>query len=213
MGLREEIMRTNILRLMAAACFLAWPGPAKNLPRPVQIPPGEGDVTVYVAHACRMPEAVQKIAEDTVSVLFERIGISVRFTSTEPAQTDTETIALRVWERAPGGLQPHVLGSAWMDRKHGRQANVFYDRLTEFYGDSGLQETGRILGYAIAHEMGHVLRADSGHSYGVMKACWRQRDIMPMLQQSVGFTRADAERIHAMMAERRRLVLAREEEN
>jgi hypothetical protein len=195
-ALPEEIMKTSafILSFVVAACLLASPVPAKSLPR---IQPAESgvEVKVCVAQVGRVPQEVQKVAEATVRLLFFQIGVTVRFTS-EPPQTDSEAIALRVWERAPGSLPAHALGSAWLGGRGGRQANAFYDRLTEFSGNSDPREYGVLLGYAIAHELGHVLLAEPGHSpTGVMKTCWSQRDAISMLQGVVRFSRADAARI------------------
>jgi hypothetical protein len=175
-----------------AAGFLAGPAWAQD------------EITVYVAQSCKTPDVVQHVAEKTASVLFGRIGVSVRFIRTAPPESDTDAITLRIRERAPGSLSPNVLGSAWLDREH-QQANVFCDRLAQFYNGDNWREMGVLQGYAIAHELGHVLRAEPGHSpAGVMRGCWRQSDVLPMLQGTVNFCRADAERIRQVLAERRR---------
>jgi hypothetical protein len=201
-------MKTNtfILSFMAAACFLAAPVPAKNLRR-IQTAESDVEVKVRVEQVGRVPEEVQRIAQTTVRLLYSRIGVTVRFTN-EPPQLDTEAIALQVWERAPGGTEPYVMGSAWIGGRRGGQANAFYDRLQEFAGRSDRQDTGILLGYVMAHELGHVLRAEPGHSpTGVMKACWSQRDVPWMLQAVVGFSRADLKRIFDVIAERRSAVV------
>jgi hypothetical protein len=198
-------MRTNafVLSFMAAACFLAAPVPAKDSPRRIPATESDVDVNVRVAQVGRVPEEVQQVAQTTVRLLYSRIGITVRFTN-EPPQTDTEAIALQVWERAPGGTGTYVMGSAWIGGRQGRRANAFYDRLQEFAGGSGPRDTGILLGYVMAHELGHVLRAESGHSTtGVMKACWGQRDVPWMLHEAVSFSRADAKRIFDVIEERR----------
>jgi hypothetical protein len=196
-------MKTSafILRFMAAAYILTSPLPAKNLPR-IQPARSGVEVKVCVAQIGRVPQEVQEIGQATVRLLFLRIGVTVRFTS-EPAQADNEAIALRVWERAPGSLERGALGSAWLGVRRGRQANVYYDRLTEFSPNASLRESGILLGYAMAHELGHVLRAEPGHSLaGVMKSGWNQRDATAMLQGFLCFSKADAERIFEVMAER-----------
>jgi hypothetical protein len=211
----EEIVRTNalILSFTAAVCFLAWPASAKNPAYRIQTAPGEFDVTVYVAHSCHTPEAARRVAETTTSLLFGRIGVSVRFIHAEPPPADREAIALRVMEHAPGSLEPQVLGSAWVAREHPR-ADIFCDRLMQFYSATDWHEFGVIQGYAMAHELGHVLRANFGHSAeGVMRACWKRRDVILMLQGVVNFCRPDAERIREVLSERRREKLVRAGEN
>lgn len=187
----EQTMRFNafIVSFLATG-FLARPGSAQD------------EITVYVAQSCKTPGVVQRVAETTASRLFGRIGVSVRFIHTAPPESDTEAITLRIRERAPGSLAPNVLGSAWLAHEH-QQANVFCDRLTQFYSASNWHETGVLQGYAIAHELGHVLRAEPGHSpAGVMRQSWRQADVIPMLQGTVNFCRSDAERIRQVLSER-----------
>jgi len=177
--------------------------PAKDLLRRIPTAEGDVEVKVRVAQVGRVPEEVQQIAQTTVLLLYSRIGVTVRFTN-EPSEMDTEAIALQVWERAPGGIGPYVMGSAWIGGRRGRRANAFYDRLEVFAGGSGPRDTGILLGYVMAHELGHVLRAEPGHSpSGVMKACWGQRDVPWMLHEAVSFSRADAKRIIDVIEERR----------
>lgn len=198
-------MRTNafILSFMAAACFLAAPVPAKHLPPRIPATESDVEVNVRMAQVGRVPEEIQKVAQTTVRMLYSRIGVTVRFTN-EPPPMDTDAIALQVWERAPGGTGLYVMGSAWLGGRRGRQANAFYNRLEQFAGRSNPRETGVLLGYVMAHELGHVLRAEPGHSPdGVMKACWAQKDVPSMLQGFVTFSSADAKRIFDVMEERR----------
>jgi hypothetical protein len=198
-------MRTRafILSFTATACLLGWPASAKDVAYHIQTVRSDFQITIYVAHSCHTPVIVGRVAEETVFQLFERIGVSVRFIHAQPPPADSEAIALRIMEHAPGSLGPHVLGSAWVAREH-PQANVFCDRLMQFYCGPNLSETGVLQGYAMAHELGHVLRADPGHSpAGVMRACWKQTDVVMMLQRVVNFCRADAERIHEVLEQRR----------
>ncbi len=198
-------MRTTawIAGLVAMACRLAWPASANDPRRDLKTSHIELEVTVYIAQSCRVPAAVQRTAQATVSWVFDRIGVSVRFTGSEPRETDTDAIALRLMDHAPGGLEEHVLGLARVGGEDRRQASVFCDRVREFHHAFDWPEDGLLLGYAIAHELGHLLRADANHSLaGVMKACWRRCDALPMVQGLLTFCPADRERIRAVMAQR-----------
>jgi len=205
-------MRTNafIPTILAAACF-AGPASAKDGSRQIQTSP-EFEVTVYVVQSCQTPD-VEKVALATAAQLFARIDVLIRFVHAEPPRNDADAIVLRFVERAPGGTGPYVLGAAWVNGKPWPQANVYCDRVMAFHDSRDCRESGRLLGYAAAHELGHVLRTEPGHSpAGVMRACWRQRDILPMLQGAVAFLPADAERIREARAKRQTL-LARAGEN
>ena len=196
-------IRLAILSFMASACVLAAARPAMGS-RPLgQMAKTDIEVTVCVAQVGLVSAEVQKTAQTTVRRLYSQIGIAVRFTN-EPPQGDADAIALKVWERAPDGPGSHVMGSAWIGDENGRQANAFDDRVEKFIGGYDSRDHGIVLGYVIAHELGHILRAEPSHSpAGVMKTCWRQTDIEFMLQGKVRFTRADARRIHDVMGERR----------
>lgn len=202
-------MRTNafIISFTATACLLASPASAKDVARHVQNVRSDFQITVYVAYYCHTPVLVGRVAENTVSQLFEQIGVSVRFVHAQPPPADSEAIALRILEHAPASLELHVLGSAWVAAKY-PQADVFCDRLRQFYSGSSARETAVLQGYAMAHELGHVLRADSGHSpEGIMRPCWKQTDAVLMLQGVVKFGRADAQRIHEVLERRRERAL------
>lgn len=193
--------------LLTAACFLAWPASAKDVSRHVQTSQNEFEATVYVVQSCQTPDIVEKVAQATVSGLFARIDVSVRFVHSEPPQNDADAIVLRLVDHAPGSAGPYVLGSAWIYAKPRRLAYVYCDRVLAFYDGPNWRENGRILGYAIAHELGHILQAEPGHSpAGIMRAYWKRRDVVPMLQGTVTFLPADAQRIREAMADRRTML-------
>ena len=151
-----------------------------------------------------MANAVWKTGETTALQLFGRIGVHLRFANARPAQPDSGAINLLVLNRAPKNLKPHVLGAAKTDPEYGPVVFVFYDRVLEFCASTYTEETGIVLGYVIAHELGHALRSEPGHSQaGVMKGHWDQKDAAAMLKHLVSFTRADSERIHLGLADRK----------
>jgi len=89
-----------------------------------------------------------------------------------------------------------------MDRQP-RAALVFCDRIVEFARGYSSNDSGVLLGYAIAHELGHLLRHEPGHcGTGVMKATWRHKDIVLMLQGIMAFTKEDRAHIQAGLTAR-----------
>jgi hypothetical protein len=199
-------MRTTAftLSLMSTVCFLAPPASTKDVSRKIQTSRSEFEVTVYVVQSCPGPDEVQKVAKTMVAELFARIHVSIRFVHSKPPRNDADAIVLQLIEHAPYGTRPDVMGSAWINPDPRREANVYCDRIREFYKTWDSQETGRLTGYVIAHELGHVLRAEPGHSAnGIMRACWRQRDIVAMLQGAVRFLPEEGQQIREAIAERR----------
>jgi hypothetical protein len=164
--------------------------------------PMEPEITVYVSETCSMAPVVQRTAEETAAGLFDSIGVRLRFTPVRPEGTDPGIITLHLRNRAPKNVALLTIGAANIDPGHA-EAFVFCDRVAVFYRTIHEKEIGALLGYAIAHELGHVLLGRPGHSPdGVMKGCWSRKDITPMLQHAIGFSTADAERIHAVQASR-----------
>lgn len=68
----------------------------------------------------------------------------------------------------------------------GQLASVFYDRVKQVSTLSGLYP-GKVLGEAIAHELGHLLGAR--HSFqGIMKAHWTSRDLQQIRNCKLRFS-------------------------
>lgn len=156
------------------------------------------DVNICVARHEEIPGPVEEVAKATARQLFEQIGVEVRY------GCDAEAIALRIQAEAPGDIDRYAMGMASVGGGSGRQATIFYNRVMEFGRNAVGHGNGILLGYVIAHEIGHVLRGDPGHApSGVMKACWSRADAAAMIARSVGFTQYDAERILRMMARRK----------
>src|ERR1700682_765215 len=66
----------------------------------------------------------------------------------------------------------------------GSQADVFYGKIAGFHGIRP-EETGTLLGHAMAHELGHLLLGSNSHSVrGIMCAEWRTADLIRMTQGS-----------------------------
>jgi hypothetical protein len=203
-----------ILSFMATAGLVPSIAADSHRPSGKHAPPIELERTVYVAETCPMPPIVQRIGQETAARLFEHIGVRMRFTATLPVQADAAVIMLHIRKRPPRGLPLNVLGAASIAQGQVQRAFVFFDRIIEFYPVDRDTDTGVLLGYAIAHEVGHILRAAPGHSLdGVMKACWKQNDIAPMLQEVMAFNKTDAQRIRAVHAARRAAAAAAMETN
>jgi hypothetical protein len=80
---------------------------------------------------------------------------------------------------AIGTARLMTLGDAMIDRSSGsgRLATIYLDRVVQLAKAAAVDVT-RLLGYAIAHELGHLLLGDISHSRtGLMRATWTDDDI------------------------------------
>ena len=102
-----------------------------------------------------------------------------------------EIIELQVDPTAVPDVSPDALACATPMRTSGTRIHVFHDRVTEM---SAL--VPNLLGYVLAHEIGHVLQGVARHSdEGILKAKWDNRDYGLMAALALSFSHEDAERI------------------
>ena len=161
----------------------------------VDAAPPSTQVKVRVVQVGYPPGVEEALGQHTARLLFARIGIDVDFNG------GADAILLRVWDEAPNRTDRYALGTATLSHTGTRLANVFIDRVRLFSGGSDPRKIGILLGYGMAHELGHVLRDEPEHSpAGVMKSCWSQGDKDRMLLGIIGFTPADAERMLEVLA-------------
>ena len=76
-------------------------------------------------------------------------------------------------------------------------ATIYFDRVRGVASEARMEMT-TLAGYAIAHELGHLLLASTRHSQrGLMRAVWRQSELQRPDTNSWRFTSEDARRIGA----------------
>jgi hypothetical protein len=98
---------------------------------------------------------------------------------------------------APAALRSRhglPLGDAFVDTgtRSGVLATVYVDRVLLLAASSATEAT-RLLGYAIAHEIGHLLLASTGHgTRGLMRPTWDRADLQRGRASDWQFTREEA---------------------
>jgi len=107
----------------------------------------------------------------------------------------------------------HVFGVApRTEDKPGRLVYIFYHRVKELVQKQWLVErTARLLGLAMAHEIGHLLLPFNAHTQtGIMRADWyypSERDFLLATQGKFGFTPKQGEFIRSEVLRRSTLNL------
>jgi hypothetical protein len=102
--------------------------------------------------------------------------------------------------RSPRSLLP--LGDAFVDlaTQSGVLATVYLDRVTAFAVASG-SSVASLLGYAIAHEIGHLLLGTNIHNTrGLMRPLWSRDEVRRGRAADWTFTESDARAIRARLA-------------
>jgi hypothetical protein len=128
--------------------------------------------------------------------IFRSAGIQINWNECRCSPVLSPTsVMLRIVPRFFGSMQTSSrrenLGYAVAGPEGGGLATVFYDRVETFAKGENLS---RVLGYAIAHEIGHILLGQSSHSSaGLMQANWSQKDFMPAHHDQMQFTPEEAQ--------------------
>jgi hypothetical protein len=96
------------------------------------------------------------------------------------------------------GTAGSALGDALVDMTTGSAvfATIYFQRVHLLARSAGTSDAV-VLGYAIAHELGHLLLASHQHSEsGLMRAAWGERDLRRARTDDWRFSAPDAAAIH-----------------
>ena len=158
-------------------------------------------VSVTVNGAPGIHPTTLAMAKETATRLFAEVGVSVELNYFVPRKAGScVAIALGFDASSNSAFHPGALAYAEPFRNGGTQIHVFTDRIV--MGDR--RSDGKLLGYVIAHEIGHVLELISRHSAGgIMKANWRDADYSEIRSGRLHFAPEDAQLIHQGFARRK----------
>src|SRR5205085_12404172 len=114
------------------------------------------------------------------------------------------TMRAEILPHAPRGFSPQALGYALPCAERGMQVTIYADRV-ESVSSSTLAGFHRVLGHALAHEIGHVLLRSCAHdNSGLMKGVWAKSDwqraaitIIPLTSGQARRVREELQRIEA----------------
>jgi hypothetical protein len=113
-------------------------------------------------------------------------------------------LLVRIVRAAATVVSPDTLGFAAIDPAAGRGtlATVFADRVARFAARAGI-DAATLVGYAIAHEIGHLLLGTDAHApSGLMRAAWTTSEMRRRLPRDWRFSRDDASRLAGASARR-----------
>jgi hypothetical protein len=153
---------------------------------------------LQLANLSAAPASVVASAQAEVVRVYSAAGVSVEWTAEAPA--DRRSIRVVLLPLESGGLRQigdTVMGAAvWTPLGNG-VAYVYYRRVEEHAALHNAPPE-RVLAYAVAHELGHLL-GTRGHSpTGVMRACWRQSEFRQAASGALGFSSRDAAILQAL---------------
>jgi hypothetical protein len=174
----------------------------------------DATIRVFLYDYAHVSPAVFEGAKAVAAAIIERAGVEVAWTEctvrgeeapkVSPCdrfiQGDIQLRILTAYMAKRAGTPRDCLGYAVT--KSGSVAAVYYHRAVEVKRE-GLTSLHRILGAAMAHEIGHLLLAESNHSpTGLMRAAWNKKDLKALERGSLTFSDVQARRMASMAAKR-----------
>jgi hypothetical protein len=144
-----------------------------------------------------VPPRTVRAAKDAAVAVFRDIGVTVRWTNED--SPDEHGLSLP-WRRIAVIDQPtpaysaaqaddHVLGvSPRALDEPGRVGVIFYERVLRTSRETRVR-SGWLLGYAIAHEIAHLLLPAGHAETGVMRASWSRSDLHGITTRVLAFDR------------------------
>jgi len=133
-----------------------------------------GVETVWEQGDVNSPEA--NYTDQTAGIVWQR------------SRDHRECLTVRILGRVPNQYYPGALGFALPFGKDGIHVTIFNERVERF-SKIALATFPKLLGNAMAHEIGHVLLESCEHSSeGIMKARWGKTDIQTIAARYLEFT-------------------------
>jgi len=201
-------MNSGIKTLLIFGCSLAfgWLG----LPPSARARSANLNLSINVSvfnYAELSPNTLQQ-AEAVAAEILGKAGVEITWTNCDPTRRDlgdpaecgqvlgSSNLGVRILPDfgATPGITKGTMGFAMGDL-----ASISFRRVTHEAREFGVQPC-EVLGPAIAHELGHLLLGQPGHSpTGIMRARWRREDYERAPRGAFDFTAEQAEQIRAKM--------------
>ena len=173
-------------------------------------------VTIHVYNYAGVPEKTLAKAKHEGGRIFRNSGLTVlwedhalsaadqRHPHHSTDSWDGTHFVLRLLTQSREGSSINSMGEALARVEI---ANVFMNRVTE-QAAIGELSVSRMLGHAIAHEIGHLLLGDNSHSPGgIMAAPWTKQDLWHISKGDLLFTREEVTRIQQELKHPSRAIL------
>src|SRR5690242_1269685 len=113
---------------------------------------------------------------------------------------DTRELRLQLLPHAPSGIDSRTLGYSLPCAAFGIDSTIFVDRCEDIAYQTPVS-LKKVLAYAIAHELGHVLLRSSEHSEtGIMRAHWDRATWLQGAMRGIAFDEGQARRIRSELS-------------
>ncbi len=156
-------------------------------------------ITVRVFNRSRVAASVLAEGEKQTQEILQRAGIEVKWLNCGHGAADCAkqpnptNLILTILKKGSALGSQETLGLAAQDATgSGTYCYVFENKLNEISGQKQIP-IARLLGYAMSHEIGHLLKGSHSHSpTGVMSGLWSQNELDQLARRALWFTQQDA---------------------
>ena len=202
--------RFTLLLIVWAAAF-STSSPAST---PPETPGPPRHLQVSLFNDAGVDSATLAEAQSRASAIFSRSGIEVDWLVCGPADPNDflprrtacsalvwpSHLSVRIRPRAHR-VSAETFGQAFVDGDgEGLYSNVYYQNLARSSGHPDLSN-GELLGYVLAHELGHLLLGTNSHSAsGIMQPRWDSSVLRPAALSSLRFTPAQSAVLRSRLA-------------
>jgi hypothetical protein len=189
-----------------AAMSLAFPMSSLDANGQKASPTKPIGITVRVYNYARIASYTLDRTQSTVSEIFMEAGFRIHWIQCPRCKEERSQFPDCTPELGPGDLILKIMPRIQMEKNGLREAafglaagsNILIstERLYDIANKSE-QTCDRILGLAVAHEIGHALLGSNSHSkQGIMCPRWYSNDLQPGSRRTVRFTEEQIERMH-----------------
>lgn len=182
----------------------------------------ETRISVMVANQAHVPASLLSEAQRVAARVFEEAGIGIHWIDCAQPEFqageghcketgDPMVLVLNILTKDRREARSvGAMGFAFPMFGAGTHAAILFPRLQQF-ADSYVDIPGMsaLLGYAIAHEMGHLLLKNLEHGPGVMKAGWARGEYISMCRGQMVFSPEQAAQMHNGLRLRAQTLMAR----
>jgi hypothetical protein len=179
----------RILFLLTGAFWVAGAGAAERM-------------EVLVCNGARVPAYVLTAAEAEAGFVFQQADIDVKWSDCQsglsrPHDSPWFVIRLRAdrVQYSASDLALHAMGRAFMADGEGYIADVYY-RPVKVMSENSQASMSSLIGYTMAHEIGHLLLGPGHRAHGIMRATWGEDELRAISQRFLGFDKAEQIRLH-----------------
>jgi hypothetical protein len=144
-------------------------------------------IRVLAVNQAEVPDLTLREAERQATRIFSGLGVALLWTNTKPSEPYYEAAAqVRIFIVPDSRTEQHRRLA--IAQSESMAAYAFYKRIDGVAEHNGV-DVAALLGYVIAHEMGHLLLPyDSHAARGVMRTDWDRSQLENMAKGLLTFT-------------------------